>query len=68
MDAIRRHGAAAQADIEKLWRRIAFSILITNVDDHLHNHRFLHLQHGQWQLSPAFDLNPFPERLRDLKT
>ncbi len=68
VDAIRQHGAAAQADIEELWRRIAFSILITNVDDHLHNHGFLHLHHGQWQLAPAFDLNPFPERLRELKT
>jgi serine/threonine-protein kinase HipA len=68
VDAIRQHGATAQADIEELWRRIAFSILITNVDDHLHNHGFLHLHHGQWQLAPAFDLNPFPERLRELKT
>jgi serine/threonine-protein kinase HipA len=68
VDAIRRHGAAAQEDIDELWRRIAFSILITNVDDHLHNHGFLHLHHGHWQLAPAFDLNPFPERLRELKT
>jgi len=68
VDAIRVHGANAQADIEELWRRIAFSILITNVDDHLHNHGFLHMHRGQWSLSPAFDLNPFPERLRELKT
>jgi serine/threonine-protein kinase HipA len=68
VDAIRRHGASAQEDIEELWRRIAFSILITNVDDHLHNHGFLHQGHGHWQLAPAFDLNPFPERLRELKT
>ncbi len=68
VDAIRRHGASAQEDIEELWRRIAFSILITNVDDHLHNHGFLHRRHGHWQLAPAFDLNPFPERLRELKT
>lgn len=68
VDAIRRHGAQAQIDIEELWRRIALSILITNVDDHLHNHGFLHTNHGHWQLAPAFDLNPFPERLRELKT
>ena len=43
-------------------------ILITNVDDHLHNHGFLHQNHGLWSLAPAFDLNPFPERLRELKT
>jgi serine/threonine-protein kinase HipA len=68
VDAIRQHGADTAADIEELWRRMAFSILITNVDDHLHNHGFLHTGRGQWRLAPAFDLNPFPERQRDLKT
>ena len=68
VDAIRQHGADAQRDIEELWRRVAFSILITNVDDHLHNHGFLHIARGQWRLSPAFDINPFPDRQRELKT
>ncbi len=68
VDAIRQHGDNVQKDIDELWRRIAFSILITNVDDHLHNHGFLHVERGRWRLSPAFDLNPFPERLRELKT
>ena len=68
VDALRQHGARPEADTEELWRRIAFSILITNVDDHLHNHGFLHAQHGQWHLAPAFDINPFPERARELKT
>jgi serine/threonine-protein kinase HipA len=68
VDALRVHGAAPQADIEELWRRMAFSILITNVDDHLHNHGFLHVDRGQWRLAPAFDVNPFPERVRELKT
>ncbi len=68
VDAIRSHGSAAQADIDELFRRIAFSILITNVDDHLLNHGFLHVQHGQWRLAPAFDVNPFPDRARELKT
>jgi serine/threonine-protein kinase HipA len=68
VDALRRDGADAQKDIEELWRRIAFSILITNVDDHLANHGFLHAAHGLWRLAPAFDLNPFPDRVRELKT
>jgi serine/threonine-protein kinase HipA len=68
VDAIRQYGAAAQDDIVELFRRIAFSILITNVDDHLWNHSFLHTEAGQWRLSPAFDVNPFPERVRELKT
>lgn len=68
VDALRMNGAAAQADIEELWRRMAYSILITNVDDHLHNHGFLHAERGLWRLAPAFDLNPFPDRARELKT
>ena len=66
VDALRIHGADAQADIEELWRRMAFSVLITNLDDHLHNHGFLHASRGQWRLAPAFDLNPFPDRVREL--
>ena len=68
VDAIRVHGLHAQPDIEELWRRIAFSILINNVDDHLHNHGFLYAGNNRWGLSPAFDLNPFPDRAPELKT
>lgn len=68
VDALREHGSQPQADIEELWHRIAFSILITNVDDHLHNHGFLHVSRGHWKLAPAFDINPFPNRVRELKT
>lgn len=68
VDALRVHGAAAQTDIEELWRRIAYAILITNIDDHLHNHGFLHAERGLWRLAPAFDLNPFPDATRELKT
>jgi serine/threonine-protein kinase HipA len=68
VDVLRQHGAEAASDIEELWRRIAFSILITNVDDHLMNHGFLHAHRGSWRLSPAFDINPFPDRVRELKT
>jgi serine/threonine-protein kinase HipA len=67
-DALRVHGADAQRDIEELWRRIAFSVLIANVDDHLKNHGFLHVERGLWRLAPAYDLNPFPDRARELKT
>lgn len=68
VDALRTHGVEPRADTEELWRRIAFSILVTNVDDHLHNHGFLHVDGGLWRLAPAFDINPFPERARELKT
>ncbi|MGC9944713.1 MAG: HipA domain-containing protein, partial [Verrucomicrobiota bacterium] len=46
VDALRKYGADAQADIEELWRRMAYFVLITNVDDHLHNHGFLHANNG----------------------
>lgn len=67
-DELRRRGAKPDDDIEELWRRIVFTVLISNFDDHLHNHGFLHVQHGQWRLSPAFDINPAPEKQRTLKT
>jgi len=47
---------------------VAISIPITNVDDHLRNHGFLHVERGRWRLSPAFDINLFPEGMRELKT
>lgn len=48
-------------DMRELWRRVAFSVLISNTDDHLRNHGFLRLSTAGWSLSPAFDLNPDPE-------
>ena len=54
-------------DLKELWRRMAFNLLITNVDDHLQNHGFLHVAHGQWRLAPAFDINPFPDKDQELK-
>jgi serine/threonine-protein kinase HipA len=68
VDAIRRHGAMPQAEIEELWRRIAFYVLINNIDNHLLNHGFLHVGGGQWRLAPAFDINPAPDRIREFKT
>ena len=47
-------------DLAELWRRIAFSVLISNFDDHLRNHGFLRQSTAGWSLSPAFDLNPDP--------
>lgn len=67
-DAIRSHGYAPTQDVRQLWRRLLFNLLITNVDDHLQNHGFLHVAHGQWRLAPAFDINPFPDKDRESKT
>lgn len=57
---IEERSATVTEDLRQLWRRIAFSVLISNTDDHLRNHGFLHGRGGSWVLSPAFDLNPNP--------
>lgn len=64
VDALIRHGAQARADAQALYRRMAFNVLISNVDDHLRNHGFLWLGRAGWSLSPAYDLNPTPTDLK----
>ena len=46
-----------QKDLKELFRRLVFSALINNTDNHLHNHSFL-LDENGWRLSPAYDMNP----------
>ena len=58
---IEERSTAATEDLRQLWRRMAFSILISNTDDHLRNHGFLHKRGESWTLAPAFDLNPNPD-------
>lgn len=60
-EAIELNSAAAGEELRQLWRRVAFSVLISNTDDHLRNHGFLRTSTAGWSLSPAFDLNPDPE-------
>lgn len=48
------------AELEQLFRRVAFNVLAGHRDDHLRNHGFLRAP-GGWLLAPAFDLNPMPE-------
>jgi serine/threonine-protein kinase HipA len=63
-DAIRRYGSQPETDLKQLWRRIAFSVLISNTDDHLRNHGFLYVGGNGWRLSPAYDLNPVPVEVK----
>jgi serine/threonine-protein kinase HipA len=60
-DGIRQFGDDVVADLHELWRRLVFSLLASNFDDHLRNHGFLMRKPGRWALSPAYDLNPVPE-------
>jgi serine/threonine-protein kinase HipA len=64
VDALRQHGAEPKADMEALWRRLVFNILISNTDDHLRNHGFLYAGREGWRLSPAYDLNPVPTDIK----
>lgn len=65
VDALRRHGSDVARDLPQLWRRIAFTVLVSNVDDHLRNHGFLYDgSKGGWRLSPAYDINPVPVDVR----
>jgi len=64
VDVLRQYSASPQEDMQELWRRIVFNVLISNVDDHLRNHGFLYRGVQGWRLSPAFDLNPVPRDVR----
>lgn len=64
VDELAEHGAHTKTDSTELFRRMVFSILISNVDDHLRNHGFLWTGTEGWALSPAYDLNPTPTDLK----
>lgn len=68
LDVMRATSQHYVEDARQLWRRLVFNHLITNVDDHLQNIGFLYSGNNQWRLSPAFDLNPFPDKDPESKT
>jgi serine/threonine-protein kinase HipA len=62
-EALRRYGAASRlaADLEELFARMVFNILVTNDDDHLRNHGLLWEPAARgWILSPLYDVVPRP--------
>lgn len=67
-DVIRQISSKPSDDLHELWRRIVFTILVSNKDDHLKNHGFIYAGGDRWRLSPAFDINPSPSRHRVLET
>lgn len=56
---IRANGAEPKQDLAELWKRIVFSMAVSNTDDHLRNHGFILTSTG-WRLAPLFDVNPVP--------
>ena len=59
--SIQFNGKQPQTDLKQLWKRIVFNIAVSNTDDHLRNHGFLLTDKG-WVLSPAYDINPSPDK------
>ena len=54
---VMKNSPQAKEDLEQLWRRMAFNMMVSNTDDHLRNHGFILTDEG-WRLSPAYDMNP----------
>lgn len=59
VEFITASGASPKEDLKELWKRIVFSMAVSNTDDHLRNHGFLLTSNG-WRLSPMYDVNPVP--------
>ena len=53
------------ANLQQLYRRVAFNICIGNSDDHFRNHGFTLGRNG-WSLAPAYDMNPTNSRHQSL--
>jgi serine/threonine-protein kinase HipA len=68
VEELRRISSQPKIDAPELFRRMCFSALISNTDDHPRNHAVLATE-LDWRLSPAYDLTPTPlisEESRDL--
>lgn len=58
-DELKRWSDRPDDDLRELFRRVAFSTLVSNTDDHPRNHALI--APGQsFELSPAYDLTPTP--------
>lgn len=55
---LRRLSVSPATDLEELFRRLVFNLLIDNSDDHLKNHGMLYAGNGRYRLSPVFDVVP----------
>ncbi len=48
------------AEVEQMFRRLVFNVVIGNRDDHAKNFAFMMDAAGEWHLTPAYDLLPSP--------
>ncbi len=56
-DRIRKYSVRVKDDLQELFMRIVFNIMVHNIDDHPRNHGFLYENNGV-SLSPLFDVVP----------
>lgn len=54
---LKANGASPKRDLKELWKRIVFSMAVSNTDDHFRNHGFILSSNG-WELAPLYDVNP----------
>ena len=65
VDFILQNCTNVEANLQELYRRVAFNVCIGNSDDHFRNHGFLLTSKG-WTLSPAYDMNPTQNEYQSL--
>lgn len=53
---IRKLSINPKHDLDQLYRRMIFNLIVDNTDDHVKNHGMLHVRQGQYTLAPAFDV------------
>lgn len=59
VEELRRLSSQPRTDARELFRRMCFSALISNTDDHPRNHAVIAMDSAtDWKLSPAYDLTP----------
>ena len=59
-ECIRMYSSAPTEDLHELWQRIVFSVLISNLDDHLRNHGFLYDGHFRYRSFGTSFILEFP--------
>ncbi len=57
-ETIQKYSDDHKRDLLKLYKRVAFNIMVNNSDDHLRNYGFMYNYDGTWRLSPHYDVVP----------
>jgi serine/threonine-protein kinase HipA len=57
-ETIQKYSDDHKRDLLKLYKRVAFNIMVNNNDDHLRNYGFMYNNDGTWRLSPHYDVVP----------